>query len=766
MLVRRHFLLSLTLGFALFGGAAQAQEPPQRPRVGLVLGGGGALGWAHVGVLKALEERRIPVDVVVGTSAGGLVGGMLAAGLTPTEMEELVVSVPWDRVFQGRPSYRDLPFRRKEDRREYTFRLEFGLRGGRFGLPGGLDPAHPIGLLLSEVALPASPGRDFDDLVLPFRCVAVDLNTGTQKVMSSGSLFVALRATMAIPVQFTPVLAENMVLVDGGLLNNLPVDVAKNVFNPETIMAVKLSGLDTPVYGQESLADILGRTIAVAGEEQVRRNLAMADVPFEPDLSAFNGADFGRGRDLIAAGYAQAARAFDEGRFTKLMAYQLSPEAWATHLRARDERRRRLNLNPVPQFVRAVSIRVDDEAMRTRRRSPNDPWIRVQEVSAENERELAARFEEFIGLNLADPVVREELHQLLNRTVGEGRYESIAYELTRDANGQLGLLLRAKEKTYAPPSVVFGSDINTAEPNDVRFTLKQRTTFFSDQGSGSEARLDLSLGTRNSAGLEYYRPFAGSWFVAPRAYYSRVNQNYFQNEERLATYRVETYGAGVDVGTAIGRQGELRFGYDIGRFNNQRAVGTPATPITSGPFTAVNVRYRYDNQDGNQIPTSGFRLDAMGRYFIDAPSASTRFFEANIRVSQFTPTNERDTFFGILEGGSSFGVAVPPLQRFTLGGPFRLGAYDEGELQGDRYIFGSAGLLRRVSRLPDVIGGSVFACGWLEAGGAGPARGTLRVRSSASFGLLLETLVGPVFVGGSIGDRGHRTIYFTVGRSF
>jgi NTE family protein len=177
-----------------------------------VLGGGSALGWAHIGILRFLEEQQIPIDSVVGTSAGGLVGGLYAVGLSPTEIKELLSHIRWEDTFTGQPAYRDLSFRRKEDRRDYQFRYEVGLRGGlRF--PSGLDPAQPIGLILSRVCLPASPIGEgdklkcFSDLVLPFRAVSVDLNEGIEYVPRKGSLVQALRATMAIPVVFTPVIA-------------------------------------------------------------------------------------------------------------------------------------------------------------------------------------------------------------------------------------------------------------------------------------------------------------------------------------------------------------------------------------------------------------------------------------------------------------------------------------------------------------------------------------------------------------------------------
>ncbi len=752
---------------------AQVQERTRGNRVCVVLGGGGALGWAHIGVLKALEEAHIPVDCVAGTSAGGLVGGMLAAGMTPDEIEKLVLSVPWSEVFTGRPAYNDLPWRRKEDRRGFPFRFEFGLQGNELRLPGGLDPAQQVGLLLSRVSLPASPVgkganlRSFDDLVLPFRCVAVDLNSGQQEILSTGSLYLALRATMAIPVNFTPVLTENKVLVDGGLLNNLPVDVGKAAFDPEFILAVKLSGIDSPGYGQESLSEILARSITVAAEDQVRRHESLADVVLSPNLGEFSSTDYGRAKALMARGYAETLKAIADGRLAKLMRYKLSDPEWAVYQSDLAARREHMNRRPVATFVKAITTRVDPLASSKHRRGPNEPWIPLRESSAASEAELANRFESFRGRNLAEPGVSAELSQTLNRIVGEGQFESIAYEMTRDADGHQGLLLRAKEKTYAPPFVNIGTDMDTAESNVVRFTLKARTTFVDRTGNGAETRFSFDLGTRNAGELEYYKPFARrSLFVSPRVFYGRSIQNVFSAGTQTSSYRTESYGAGVDLGSPLGRQSEFRLGYEVGRLNNELSVGIPSPGVDSGTYSALRFRYGYDNQDGDLIPSRGVRIDTQAKYYVDSPGQGPSFLQGSARFSQFTPVSKDQSVFTILEGGSTFGIEAPPLLRFSLGGPFRMGAYTVDELQGDNYLYASLGMLRRISKLPEVVGGKVFLAGWYEFGGVGPARRAYRIRNSASFGLLIETILGPVFVGGSFSESLHRTVYLTLGRSF
>lgn len=764
---------ALAIGLCLLCGIASPQVGPRGNRVCLVLGGGSALGWAHVGILKAFEEHRIPVDCIVGTSAGGLVAGLVAAGMRPNEIEQLIASVPWDDIFTGRPAYNDLPWRRKEDRRDLPIRFEFGLRGNELRLPGGLDPAQQVGLLISRVAIGASPMgkgapiRNFDDLVIPFRCVAADLNSGLQKTLGTGSLYQALRATMAIPVNFTPVVRGDEVLVDGGLLDNVPIDVAKAEFDPQFIFAVKLSGLSGSAAGQESLADILTRSIAVVGEDQFRSREAKADLLFTPELSEFSGLDYAKAEQLVRAGYRQAEEAFRSGAFAKLEKFALDEQSWAAYQNQLDQRRARLNVEPRPTFITAVTTRVTEDRSASGRRKAGELWIKATETSGEPEEQLSSRLSRFLGKDLSLADVAKDLSGELNKIVGEGRYESIAYEMTANDEGAQGLLLRVKEKTYAPPFANFGTDLVTFENNNTRFALKSRLTFVDKSGNGTEGRVDLGLGYRNALAFEYYKPVIHrSLFVAPRAYYSRGQESLFNGGVERTTYRSEVYGLGFDLGAPLGRQGELRIGYDFGRQNNQVSVGQPSTGVDSGVTSAVRLRYRYDDQNGDLIPLKGIRTEIDGRYFFDAPGGSRQFASASARISAFSQLSPNHSLFVVGEGGTTFGVDAPTLTQFSIGGPLRLGAYDFGELRGDNYLYGSIGMIRKLAKLPDVVGGKLFAVGWLEIGGVGPARRALHIRESASFGIMVETILGPVFLGGSLGDSGHRALYFTLGRGF
>src|SRR6202011_1007141 len=219
--------------------AVAAASGSPRPRIGLVVEGGGALGLAHVGVIKWLEENRIPVDVIAGTSMGALVGGIYASGESPDQISALIRHINWSEVLTGVTPYKDLSFRRKEDRREYPNAFEFGLKKGT-QFPSGFNSGQQVGLILDRVGLPYSEMKSFDELPIPFRCVATDLVAGDSYVFDHGSLAEAMRASMSLPAFFTPVRERNRVLVDGGLVNNLPVDVARKM-GADIVIAVHLA---------------------------------------------------------------------------------------------------------------------------------------------------------------------------------------------------------------------------------------------------------------------------------------------------------------------------------------------------------------------------------------------------------------------------------------------------------------------------------------------------------------------------------------------
>src|SRR5260370_58066 len=329
----------------LWPAASRAQQnaaPRVRPKIGVALEGGGAMGLAHIGVLKWFEEHHIPVDYVAGTSMGGLVGGFYATGMTPDELKTLIEGMDWRKILGARTLHEDLAFLRKEDQRAYPNSLIFGLRRG-LRLPAGLNAGHQIGLIIDRMTLPYDEVPSFDALPTPFRCVATDLVSGKSHVFEDGSLAVALRATMSIPGAFSPVHDGKAVYVDGGLLNNLPTDVVRQM-GAEIVIAVHLERAPVDAKDIQSVFSVLNHSVRVVLDENELRGLAQADAVVSVPLSEYNTVDYAKSTQIMKRGY-EAANA----RARLLEPFALDDAGWQEHHQHRQALKR--GNVPTPQFI-------------------------------------------------------------------------------------------------------------------------------------------------------------------------------------------------------------------------------------------------------------------------------------------------------------------------------------------------------------------------------------------------------------------------------
>ena len=713
------------LAASLFAQTAEKR----RPKVGLVLAGGAAHGLAHIGVIRWLDQHRIPVDYVAGTSMGGLVGGLYATGKSGDEILAWVRAINWNKAFQGAPLFPDLSYRRKEDRRDLANSIEIGLKGG-VKLPAGLIPGQEIGLLFDQVAAPYAGMGSFDELPIPFRATAVDLVKGETFVFQRGSLATAMRATMSLPGIFTPVRYEGKVLADGGLLNNLPTDVAKEM-GAEIIIAVDLS---TPAVDEktlDSLFSVAGRSVSVMIMGSVRRNLRNADLILTPDTEAISASSYEQFAALAERGYAEAAR---KARFLETLS--LSEADYAEHLRARRARIR--ERRPLPQF------------------------ITVTGTSAGRAAELRERFTFLLGR----PLDRERLETALTRLTGIGRYERAEWApVARD--GVEGLEIRVSEKPYAPPVLNPAFTIDGSDVRNIGFNIGGRVTFYDFQSPGSELRLDFGVGEQNFASGEFFwRPGKSGFFLAPRAQASRRTLPIYFGERRLADYSLREYGGGLDLGYNFGRLNEIRVGYTALYQKASVFVGSPVLPSLKGLSSSFGFRWVYDGANRPVIFTNGIRYRLSADYFLQSGSATSNFGRVETSLQAARPLFLAKGF-GLLgmSGGSLLGRDDGALTFFTVGGPLRLGSLGRNERIGNAYYLGSAGYLYELGKLPPLIGSAFYGAVLYQAGNAflkGSAHGG--AQHDGTFGLIGETKIGVIFVGTSVSQRAR--FYFRVGRFF
>jgi NTE family protein len=338
-----------------------------------------------------------------------------------------------------------------------------------------------------------------------------------------------------------------------------------------------------------------------------------------------------------------------------------------------------------------------------------------------------------------------------------------------DKDGRTGLLVRPRLKNYGPPFLNVGITLTSNDSNDIQLGMGGRVTFFNVAGPGSEVRVDAMFGQVAGAKGELYKPLAAGsrWFVAPRAYYAHTVNSYFSGSSELAQYTEHRNGAGADVGYRFSSKAELRMGEDYQWYGDELRVGTPiAQAFSLKPFVS-NLTFQYLGQDSVMVPTRGTALRTQYTYSTETPNASGGYSQWNSTVAHFIPIGEKGIGFGRVEGGTSFGSDNLGLAGFALGGPLRLSAYHRGELLGSDYFLGQAGYIYRLATLHPVFGESLYATGFYEIGKvSGAATGTPTLPNDFAAGLILKTLLGPIYGGLSIGDSGHRKWFFGVGRLF
>jgi NTE family protein len=728
------FFLLLLLPFIAVAqeksAAGAEQTPKPRPRIGVALEGGGALGLAHIGVLEWFEEHHIPVDYVAGTSMGGLVGGFYATGKSPAELKKLIQGVDWDAILGGRTPYEDLSYRRKEDQRAYPNSLVFGLRNG-LSIPAGLNAGHQISLLIDLETLPYFDVGSFDALPVPFRCVATDLVSGQQVVFDQGPLAEALRATMSIPGVFTPVTEGERVLVDGGLVNNLPTDVVRQM-GADIVIAVHLQKPEVGAKDLQSIFSVLNQSVRVVLAEGEVRGLAGADAVVSVNLGAYGIADYKQKETIMQKGYEAAAE-----RSPLLQKFTLSDAEWTEYVQERNARKR--TAAPVPRF------------------------IEVKGTSGEQQ----ASIERYLARFVDKPLDTESLDRSLTRLTGVGKYDAIGYRFT-EQNGKEGLLILVQEKTYAPPTIQPGFEMDGSESGDEKFTLGTRLTHLDVAGFRSEWRTDLSFGSTYGISSELYRPFTATskWFFAPRADASDAAFHIYAKNDPVSDYRIYRADLGGDLGYGFGRFNEVRVGYEVGYLSTRLRLGTPEFPTLKGRIGAARFHYLMDRTDDPVIPRRGTRVESTFRWYNASPGAAESFPAMDLHVNYFQPVSRAASLFVTGEGGTTFGTTNTGLPQFFLGGPEKLGAYGQNELNGDQYYLFRAGYLHDLFTLPPFVGKKIYAIGSFEMGKMYGALNESRFPADGVAGIVAETALGPVFVGGSVGDSGHHKWFFQLGRVF
>jgi len=691
--------LSFTILFAVCAAAQNSQT--KRPSVGIALSGGGALGLAHIGVLRYLEDHRIPVDAIAGTSMGGILGGLYATGHDAYELEAIVKRADWGELLRSTPRYEDRPAAEKQEWNRVTGVLAIPLRGG-FELPTGINSAQPLVRLLSGTTAAYWDVRNFDDLPIPFRCVAVDLVTGEQFVLREGRLVEALRATMAIPGIFTPVEWNGRILADGGLINNLPTDVAKQM-GADVVIGVTLRHPAVDAKGLDTLPSIVRQTMNIAVLQNEMRNVPLANIELKVQLDRQGLMDFNDTHSLIEAGY-DAAR---ENR-AALEKLALSPAEWEQHLRSRTSRERTIpDAGPLFDVI------------------ASHPGIQ-QDAQAELSRKVGP----------ATSI--ESLEATLSGLAAATGLPNAFYGWHSDSNlagYQVKLETRRAAEIVIRPAFFY--QFSDGEPS--RLTFKLTSTVVPRNSYKSRFLAALSLGSNPAVSFEYYSPFNGSaYFVAPGFSLERGHFSQYVEDARIDASR-DRYSASLYFGVGTWRHVQLRVGARAGLDRYSAPVTVNGIEASDTAFTNPEVTGIINTQDSGILPTRGVRLNASSGWSFREHS----FPYLELNFDHFQPVNENFTAFARGRADTSMGRELSFYDQFTAGGLNQLDAYRHQEIRGDTLLMLGGGVLYRGMNPNQASFRPLFAA-WYDAASIDWKTDTSRFRDSAAVGLFTPTPLGLV----------------------
>ncbi|MGZ5182356.1 MAG: patatin-like phospholipase family protein [Ramlibacter sp.] len=711
--------------------AAHAQTPaagnaPARPRVGLVLGGGGARGTAHIGVLQVLDELHVPVDCIAGTSMGSLVGGAYASGVTPEAMMARLAKVDWRDLFDDNPSQAETNFRERRLQESYYPGLEFGVADGvrtAHGVVGG----QKIKLFFNTLVGSERGERTIESLPLPLAIVATDIGTGEKVVFREGELSAAMRASMSVPALLSPVLYHGRRLVDGGLVDNLPIDEVRRSCNPDVVIAVDVGSPLARPEDVDSIASVTGQMINVLTEQNsvvARGMVRPQDIYIKPDLEGITAADFNEFREGAARGR-QAALA-QSGRLSR---YALPPAqyaAWASRLKAPEA--------PLP--------RIDE--------------IQIVGLHVVNPANVAKH----LHVKPGDRLDTHRLDRDIGRIYGDGDFESVDYRLVM-VNGRNVLRIICTEKTWGPDYLRFGVSLEAGSQEN-NFSLRGAYHRKWLNSMGAEWISGAQVGERANLFTDFYQPLdpRQRFFVEGQAGIQRDRLRIYQDNERIAEYILRQQRGMLYAGTNLGVYGQARLGWLYRKVDASVETGAPTLPTGKRTLEGWTVLTDLDQTDRVYYPTTGWRASLA--YFKE-PELDYSWASADLRaIRSWDPyiINARMRYYKTVQG------KLPLADAGGLGGFLELSGYARNQiLAGDIRFFSVRGE-KILGKMPLGLSGDVRAGISLEFGRARQRFTETHLDGwQQAFSIYLggETPLGPLFLGYGYGKGGHQSAYLFIG---
>jgi len=719
-------------------GALDPSTPPKdvphnRPVIGLALGGGGAVAMSEIGALQWLDEHRIPVDVIAGTSMGSILAALYSTGKTPEQMQHIMTEESVTNVFRIQSEYASRDFRRREDSREVPNAIGIGLKHGGAGFRNALFSDTGLNELLDREFLSYNDQTDFNDLPIPFRCQATDLNDSKPVTFARGSLQDAVRASASIPGVFRPFQLNGHEYVDGAVLDNLPTEDVK-AMKADVIIALSLP-LEPVGKGElDSILGVLGRAFAVGIEANEVRERKLANIVIIPDVSGFNPTDYLKTPDLAKRGYAAA-----EAHKAELLPLALSPAEWDQYIAHRRSKERGPAGTILMVKVKAPGSSVTD-------------FVNRKFASLVNQ-----------------PLDTKKIDSLLADIRSDGRYDAdytVGYDSA--SSDRPIILVNVADKRTGPPFLDVGFNLAAQTSGVTRATVS--TIFlYQDLGNyGSEFRAKVDFGFLTHAEGEYYRKLDNAgFFVAPRIDFDRTPYYIYNSANyRLSERQAQFAGGGGDFGWGDSRRQELRAGWQFENVQWSTTTGSDGMPDYSGNSQRARVRYVFDSQDRALVPRYGIRAVTEAGYLYATPnSPSAPNFYGRFEAAH--TFGKKNLLLTNAEGGTLFNRDVAQPFRYTLGGPLRLSASVIDQYRGTDYFLVTPGYLRRIATLPSPLGGqSIYVGGAYEFGQMRAPDAANITRQDIYFGVVAETPFGVFTFAPAVGTNGQVKFTFTVGKLF
>jgi NTE family protein len=732
-------------------GSWAAGEPAARPRICLVLSGGGARGMAHIGVLKVLEDLKIPIDCIAGTSMGAIVGGLYASGMTAHEIDATMRSLDWQEAFRDAPPRRDLAFRRKQDDRNFLVRLPLGLKHGQILLPKGFIQGQKLQETLRQLTLPFSNSTDFDLLPTPFRAVATDLETGNAVLMDKGDLAIAMRASMSAPGVFTPVELNGRLLVDGGLAENLPVNVAR-AMHADILIVSDVSFPLQPRAALDSALSISNQMLAILvrkDTDRQRASLSPQDILIEPNLGLAAPTDFTAASAVIGRGEEAARQATPA-----LAAYGVGDTAYRDYLAQRATREPGL---------------------------PPIKFVRVDEQSKRYEKTIMAEMQPLVG----KPLDLDQVGKRITELYGLGNFETLDYTLVDQRAGtnagtnagtdeESGLEVRARRKSWGPNYLRFGLNLEDDFQGNSRYNAAARFVLTEINELGAELLTDVQIGNDVKVASEFYQPLDASrtWFVAPSARIEVRDLPIYTNNLEVADFRDREAEADIDVGRNLGNWGEIRAGYHRTNGETHVRFGDPDLVEQLYNTGEYFFKFSYDRLDNVHFPRDGQTFSLQW----DANRTNLGADVASDKVTAdwlMARSSGRNTLLFWTSAGTTLDGDFKPTalpEFYSLGGFFNLSGLAPSSLIGPNYAIARAIYFRKIGsggqgffEFPAYLGMS------FEVGNTYEHRGDINfgsARKDASVFVAFDTFLGPVYLGSGYDQAGTAGFYLFLGRTF